>query len=746
MSKKIKIIFLLSAFYFLLSIYVVSAAEVKFFEFSPDTSSAANFSSASALYQQFKPYNDFISAIDIWLDNEGGSGSASFSLIDSIGASLKSKSITVSKIGKTWGGTKIHVDFGESINVNGSENYKIKMASSLSKLRAYYKNMTELETHNANTYIDSRMGPAYFGTDEQLFYFKFALYENNDNLAPVISNFSLATSSNSVKISFNANEPVDYKAEFVSLDLSDEKTINFSGQYNLCPEGLNFCVIETAIFPDKSYNFSVFIKDEWGNQAQILGFFDASQISIFNDDVNSTSTATSSEEIIYVNPETIPPAISNARISYVSSYSVKASWTTDKASRSRMIVSLDSAGNQIVADVYDNAYELEHTLNSYSGLNPDTQYFATIAAFNPLGNFSAQILEFKTPKIEDSPPPQPPEQPQEENNLDVLISENENNNDESLINISWQAPQNEPSNGYRIDIFNSAHKLVDQIIASSGIHSATLSGLAPGNYTIIVYTDNNGIFEKIAEPEIIKIPGLGQIDYGKKILNLNSYGIYIIVGLIVIAIGLIILLIYRKKSVTAVAGFTLIETIVGIALLVIVGGLISLFAFHLSDYQLFFTKKFEAQQEIQQTIPFIISEIRSMAQSNVGSYPIASAASSSMTFYSNEDEDDLIEQIRYFLDNDILKKGIIKPSGNPLSYSTSSETISEAIHNMLATSTPIFSYYDQNYTGSQPAMSEPIIASDVRIVETQLAVQDDSSKAPIIIKIQAMPRNLKSNF
>ena len=135
-----------------------------------------------------------------------------------------------------------------------------------------------------------------------------------------------------------------------------------------------------------------------------------------------------------------------------------------------------------------------------------------------------------------------------------------------------------------------------------------------------------------------------------------------------------------------------------------------------------------------------------MAQSNVGSYPIASAASSSITFYSNEDEDDLIERIRYFLDNDILKKGIIKPSGNPLSYGTSSETISEAIHNMLATSTPVFSYYDSNYTGNQQAMSEPIIASDVRIIETRLAVQDDSSKAPIIIKIQAMPRNLKSNF
>ena len=746
MNKKIKIIFLFSAFYLLLSTYVVFAAEVKFFEFSPDTSSAANFSSASALYQQFKPYNDFISAIDIWLDNEGGSGSASFSLIDSIGASLKSKSVTVSKIGKTWGGTKIHVDFGESINVNGSENYKIKMASSLSKLRAYYKNMTELETHNANTYIDSRMGPAYFGTDEQLFYFKFALYEDNDNLAPIISNFSLATSSDSVKISFNANEPVDYKAEFVSLDLSDEKTINFSGQYNLCPEGLNFCVIETAIFPDKSYNFSVFIKDEWGNQAQILGFFDASKISIFNDDVNSTSTATSSEEI-YVNPETIPPAISNERISYLNSYSVKASWTTDKASRSRMIVSLDSAGNQIVADVYDNAYELEHTLNSYSGLNPDTQYYATIAAFNPLGNFSAKLLEFKTPEAENNPPPQPPEQPQEENNLDVLISEDENNSSESLINISWQAPQNEPSNGYRIDIFNSAHKLADQIIAPSGIHSAALSGLAPGNYTIIVYADNNGVFEKIAEPEIIKIPGSGQTDQvRKKILNLNSYGIYVIAGLIIIVIGLAVLLIYRKKSIASVAGFTLIETVVGIALLVIVGGLISLFAFRLSNYQLFFTKKFEAQQEIQQTIPFIVSEIRSMAQSNVGSYPIASAASSSITFYSNEDEDDLIERIRYFLDNDILKKGIIKPSGNPLSYGTSSETISEAIHNMLATSTPVFSYYDSNYTGNQQAMSEPIIASDVRIIETRLAVQDDSSKAPIIIKIQAMPRNLKSNF
>ncbi|MEK7593446.1 MAG: hypothetical protein AAB464_01895, partial [Patescibacteria group bacterium] len=193
------------------------------------------------------------------------------------------------------------------------------------------------------------------------------------------------------------------------------------------------------------------------------------------------------------------------------------------------------------------------------------------------------------------------------------------------------------------------------------------------------------------------------------------------------------------------SGFTLMEITVGIALFVIVGGLISLLTFRLSDYQLFFTKKFEAQQEIQQTIPFIISEIRSMAPSSVGSYPIASASTSSITFYSNSDDDTLLEQIRYFLDGNILKKGTVKPSGNPLTYNPANETTTEMVHNMLATSTPIFSYYDENYTGSENPMSQPAVVADIRIISIQLAIQDSASKAPVIIKIQAMPRNLKSN-
>ncbi|MEK7481990.1 MAG: hypothetical protein AAB607_01430 [Patescibacteria group bacterium] len=551
--NKIKIIFLLSTFYFLLSTFPAFAHGVKYFEFSPDTSSAVNFSSASALYQYFKPYNDFISAIDIWIDNDGSSGNASFGLRDSGDNLLGSKTTTVSKIEKIWGGTKLHIDFNEPISVNSVETYKIKMVSSLSKLRAYYKSKTELAQHSGGAYIDPRIGSAYLDSAEQNFYFKFALYEDNDNLAPIVSNFSLATSSSEVQIVFNANEPVDYKAEFIALDLSDQKTVNFSGNYRLCPEGMNFCVITANILADKSYNFNVLVKDEWGNQTQILGQFDSSQVLIFNDNVNSTSTAATSSEEIYVNPETIPPAISNDRISYLDPYSVKVSWTTDKASRSRLIISLDQAGNQIVADIYDNSYELEHTLNSGAGLNQNTQYFAKIAAFNPLGNFSVKSLEFKTPQITAQQPPvqPPPEQPQEENNLNVLISENEGG-EETLINISWPAPQNEPSSGYRIDIFNGNYKLADQIIAPSGVHNASLSGLASGNYTIIVYANNNGVFEKIAEPEIVEISSQpASASETNQIIQkfFNSYKIYLLVGFIIISAGLTALLIYRKKTV-----------------------------------------------------------------------------------------------------------------------------------------------------------------------------------------------------
>ena len=162
--------------------------------------------------------------------------------------------------------------------------------------------------------------------------------------------------------------------------------------------------------------------------------------------------------------------------------------------------------------------------------------------------------------------------------------------------------------------------------------------------------------------------------------------------------------------------------------------------------QINFSKTLEIQQEVQQTFIIMAPELRSMESSANGSFPLASATSTSLKFYSDIGLDGSIDRIRYFLSNDILKKGVIVPSGNPPMYDPANEVVSDVIHNLIASSSPIFTYYDQNFTGSAGlAMTFPISLSDVRIIKTEVTIDPgiQNSLSPLIFSTQIAPRNLK---
>ena len=65
----------------------------------------------------------------------------------------------------------------------------------------------------------------------------------------------------------------------------------------------------------------------------------------------------------------------------------------------------------------------------------------------------------------------------------------------------------------------------------------------------------------------------------------------------------------------------------------------------------------------------------------------------------------------------------------------------------IAKGNPVFTYYDQNYTGSESALAQPVTASSVRMVQVQLELEDNPNETPIALKVQSMVgvRNLKSN-
>jgi len=194
------------------------------------------------------------------------------------------------------------------------------------------------------------------------------------------------------------------------------------------------------------------------------------------------------------------------------------------------------------------------------------------------------------------------------------------------------------------------------------------------------------------------------------------------------------------------AGLTLIEILVAMGVAIMIMFFIGYFIKNVINFETLFGSGVEIQQELLQTQQTIIPEIRSMKISATGGYPIAEAASSSFTFFSDIDGDSVVEQIRYFTSSTILKKSVIKPSGNPLVYNPTNQIITDMIHNLSMGTSSVFSYYDANYSGSEPAMSYPINISLIREIGVQIIAKDENTNSSQQFSIKISPRNLRTNL
>ena len=196
-------------------------------------------------------------------------------------------------------------------------------------------------------------------------------------------------------------------------------------------------------------------------------------------------------------------------------------------------------------------------------------------------------------------------------------------------------------------------------------------------------------------------------------------------------------------------GFTIIETLVALGIFVAISFLISSFVRSIFFINTDLNNSLSAQFDARQIMKKIVSELRSTSPSSLGAYPILNAASSSLTFYSDIDDDGLKEKIRYFLQSGNFKRGVVKPSGSPLTYNDAGETLSTVTVNVTnSTSTPVFEYFDENYTGTSSPLTYPMNILAIRLVRLTLIVEKDSNRLPIpfTISTQVMLRNLKDNL
>lgn len=196
-------------------------------------------------------------------------------------------------------------------------------------------------------------------------------------------------------------------------------------------------------------------------------------------------------------------------------------------------------------------------------------------------------------------------------------------------------------------------------------------------------------------------------------------------------------------------GFTLMELLIAIGIfsLVITGS--TWFVIHGLRYNNIIWEQLAVQNEGRRAVQNFVDDIRRSEESSLGAYSLAKTDEYEIIFYANIDEDNAKERIHYWLDNGTLKRGITNPTGNPLSYPTADENIVDISHSVVnfQKNVPMFLYFDENYTGAESALTEPVTVIEVRLVKIQLELEKDPNKTPVPLHVESLGqiRNLKMN-
>jgi len=183
------------------------------------------------------------------------------------------------------------------------------------------------------------------------------------------------------------------------------------------------------------------------------------------------------------------------------------------------------------------------------------------------------------------------------------------------------------------------------------------------------------------------------------------------------------------------AGFTLIEVLVSSAILVILAmGFLSI-QYVLSQNQVSAWRNYLSIESANVAMSAIVHELRDARASDIGSYTLEVANDQEIIFYSDYDYDGVVERIRYSLSGYNLTKGIVEPSGSPLSYPLASEktkVVSDIVQNATQ---PIFYYYNSDWPSD--TTNNPLTASD-RIAEAR--------QVKIILITNADPDDTKNDY
>ncbi len=192
-------------------------------------------------------------------------------------------------------------------------------------------------------------------------------------------------------------------------------------------------------------------------------------------------------------------------------------------------------------------------------------------------------------------------------------------------------------------------------------------------------------------------------------------------------------------------GLTLMEVMVVVAITVTVIAIGSEFLIQGIKMKILGQEQDEAVYNARQILNEIGQEIREAHTSDCGDYLLDTVSAQELSFYSDIDNDSVTEKIRYFIDNNTLVKGIIKPSGSPLQYLSTNESTSTVAKYINNQSEAVFTYFDEDGNEiTNPSTNK----HDIRLIHIFLKIDVNPNNTPpaynLISDVQI--RNLKNNL
>lgn len=190
------------------------------------------------------------------------------------------------------------------------------------------------------------------------------------------------------------------------------------------------------------------------------------------------------------------------------------------------------------------------------------------------------------------------------------------------------------------------------------------------------------------------------------------------------------------------SGFTLVETIVAVAVFTLLMSAISVLFVSLYRSQKVDIGLIERSRIAGRAIETMSGEIRKANRGENGNFHLAVTGAQNLVFYSDIDGDDETEKISYNLEGANITKTVVEPGTNYLYQGAEVKTV--VCSGVQNGTEPIFLYYDESYTGNESALANPVDNVAVKVIGINLYVNVANSgiSTPFHIETKIQIRNL----